>query len=241
MAFIRKIKAGLVQLDREEFVGEDGNIFFDIDTGQLYLSDGVTPGGFPITSGGSGSSNLVDLDDVDTSLLGNNKVPVYNSLTQTFQFKNYVSGGSSASISEEEFVLSGTSYDVIFADNNISFIVSYYVKDVLTNEIVEVAATLDENVFSISSNQDMTGYILYVKYVSSILVSNIQSDNINLSGTSYELVYALAGINTTMISYYAVLDSTGEIVDLSYIENGTSLLAQSSIDMTGITLKITYI
>ena len=67
MAFIRKIKAGLVKQDRTEFIGEDGNIFFNIDTGQFYISDGVTPGGFPIGGGGGGGINPGD----NVSLLTN--------------------------------------------------------------------------------------------------------------------------------------------------------------------------
>lgn len=53
MAF-RKIKAGLVNADVGQFVGETGNLFFDTNDGALRLSDGVTPGGNLISSGGSG-------------------------------------------------------------------------------------------------------------------------------------------------------------------------------------------
>ena len=53
MAF-RKIRAGLVNSDVEQFIGEIGNLFFDIDTGVLRLSDGSTPGG-SVVSGGGGS------------------------------------------------------------------------------------------------------------------------------------------------------------------------------------------
>lgn len=56
MAFFRKIKAGLVNHSIEEFIGEAGNIFFDIETGELRLSDGVTPGGIPLTGGGGGGA-----------------------------------------------------------------------------------------------------------------------------------------------------------------------------------------
>jgi hypothetical protein len=48
VAFFRKIKAGLVKDDIESFVGEQGNIFFNVETGELRLSDGSTPGGVPI-------------------------------------------------------------------------------------------------------------------------------------------------------------------------------------------------
>ena len=55
MAF-RKIKAGLVKADVEEFVGEPGNLFFDIDDGALRISDGATPGGFVVSSGAGGGN-----------------------------------------------------------------------------------------------------------------------------------------------------------------------------------------
>jgi len=55
MAF-RKIKAGLVNADIEEFIGEIGNLFFDIETGVLRLSDGLTPGGTVVSGGGDGGS-----------------------------------------------------------------------------------------------------------------------------------------------------------------------------------------
>ena len=54
MAFFRKIKAGLVKDEITDFIGEVGNIFFNVETGELRLSDGVTPGGLPIYSQGGG-------------------------------------------------------------------------------------------------------------------------------------------------------------------------------------------
>ena len=53
MSYFRKVSAGLVKEDITEFVGEIGNIFFDVDTGELRLSDGVTPGGLEIYLNGS--------------------------------------------------------------------------------------------------------------------------------------------------------------------------------------------
>lgn len=72
MAFLRKIKAGLVKIDRTQFVGEDGNIFFDIDSGAFFLSDGVTPGGIPLGAGGGGGLNPGD----NVSLLTNDALYV---------------------------------------------------------------------------------------------------------------------------------------------------------------------
>jgi hypothetical protein len=52
MAFLRKIKAGLVKTDIDTFVGEEGNLFFNAETGEIRLSDGLTEGGLAIGGGG---------------------------------------------------------------------------------------------------------------------------------------------------------------------------------------------
>jgi hypothetical protein len=61
VAFLRKIKAGLVKFDVTEFVGDTGNIFFNVETGELRLSDGVTPGGLPIYSQGVGAGASINI------------------------------------------------------------------------------------------------------------------------------------------------------------------------------------
>ncbi len=65
MAF-RKIRAGLVNADIEQFIGEVGNLFFDIETGILRLSNGVTPGGNVVSGTGGGD---VDLSEVDQHII----------------------------------------------------------------------------------------------------------------------------------------------------------------------------
>ena len=69
----RKIKAGLVNSDIEQFVGEEGNLFFDIETGILRLSNGVDPGGV-IVSGGSGGSGNYTLPTATTTVKGGVKI-----------------------------------------------------------------------------------------------------------------------------------------------------------------------
>lgn len=99
MAFIRKIKAGLVKQERIEFVGEDGNIFFDIDDGSFYLSDGVTPGGILLGAGGGGGLNPGDnvsllTNDANyitlTDLSGGGDI-IYNNLTGEISVTTYKS------------------------------------------------------------------------------------------------------------------------------------------------------
>lgn len=48
MGDTRKVKAGLVKYPSDQFIGEAGHLFFDIDTGKMFLSDGVTTGGIPL-------------------------------------------------------------------------------------------------------------------------------------------------------------------------------------------------
>lgn len=51
---IQKIKSGrIITVDASTYVGDKGVIFYDEDTPELRLSDGVTSGGIPFTSGGS--------------------------------------------------------------------------------------------------------------------------------------------------------------------------------------------
>lgn len=66
MAWFRKVSAGLVKSEISEFVGEIGNVFFNIETGQFYLSDGVTPGGIPIMGNGGVNFNIIgSVDDLN--------------------------------------------------------------------------------------------------------------------------------------------------------------------------------
>ena len=82
MGQVRKIKAGLVKIPIDQFVGEDGHIFFDTDDGTLRLSDGVTPGGSILSSAGGGSGLQLGTTAA-TALAGNTALfdGVYDSLT----------------------------------------------------------------------------------------------------------------------------------------------------------------
>ena len=51
MAWYRKVKAGLVKSEITDYIGEAGHIFYNDDTGELRISDGVTPFGHPIFGG----------------------------------------------------------------------------------------------------------------------------------------------------------------------------------------------
>jgi len=72
LAGIRKIKAGLVNKTTiNTFIGEVGNIFFNPDTGELRLSDGITPGGIPLGGGGGGGATIFrQLFDTPSTYIG---------------------------------------------------------------------------------------------------------------------------------------------------------------------------
>ncbi len=93
MAFLRKIKAGLVKSDIETFVGEEGNLFFNIETGELRLSDGLTEGGLPVGGGGGGGGYI--LPTASTTVKGGVKVD-----GTTIQINNQVISGFSGNYSD---------------------------------------------------------------------------------------------------------------------------------------------
>jgi hypothetical protein len=62
---IRKIEAGRVITQTiNTFIGQAGTIFYDEVTGELRLSDGVTPGGIPLTGG-----SVTNLSAVTTNIV----------------------------------------------------------------------------------------------------------------------------------------------------------------------------
>jgi hypothetical protein len=57
---IRKIEAGrVITKDLDTFVGQEGTIFYDELTGEFRLSNGVTPGGIRLSTGGGGNATLI--------------------------------------------------------------------------------------------------------------------------------------------------------------------------------------
>jgi hypothetical protein len=193
-----------------------------------------------ISSGGGGATNLVDLLDVDTTLLADNKIPVYNSAVGKFQFKPLPTGIGGGDLAENTFNLSGTSYTVDFVSNDIQEIVEYNVTVIGTGEVIDLYSQVTDTNLIIQSNVDMTGLQLEVTYIAVGATPEIQFADLPLSGTSYELDYQSQNV-INMINYFAIKDSTGEVIELKYIDNGTSLVVNSNLDMSDTTLKIVYI
>jgi hypothetical protein len=73
MAF-RKIEAGLVHADVDEFIGKTGTIFYDNNLGDFRISDGVTPGGVALSFGGGGGGGNYTLPTATTTVKGGVKI-----------------------------------------------------------------------------------------------------------------------------------------------------------------------
>jgi hypothetical protein len=88
MAFFRKISAGLVKSEFEEYVGEVGQLFFNIETGELRLSNESTPGGTPIYT-------FINLPDTPISYAGAaGKFLAVNATEDSVEFVDAASGSS---------------------------------------------------------------------------------------------------------------------------------------------------
>ena len=68
MAFLRKIKAGLVKFPVDQYVGEEGHLFYNEETGALFISDGQSVGGIPITGTGTGPTDTDGLTEGSSNL-----------------------------------------------------------------------------------------------------------------------------------------------------------------------------
>jgi len=72
MAF-RKIEAGLVHADVDQFIGKTGTIFYDNSLGDFRISDGTTPGGIALSFGG-GDGGTYTLPTATTTVKGGVKI-----------------------------------------------------------------------------------------------------------------------------------------------------------------------
>lgn len=71
---VQKIKSGRIPgLDADNFVGDNGQLFFNEGLGDLRLGDGVTPGGIPLSVGGGGGGGYI-LPTASTTVKGGVKV-----------------------------------------------------------------------------------------------------------------------------------------------------------------------
>lgn len=82
-AWFRKLKAGLVKSDINDYVGTRGEMFFNTVTGEFRISDGVTPGGQPIPAA-SLLLSLRGVQDIDFNAIQNGRVLTYDQFNDQF-------------------------------------------------------------------------------------------------------------------------------------------------------------
>lgn len=152
MSSFRKIKAGLVNHPIENFIGEKGNIFFNVDTGELRLSDGVTPGGIPIMMGGGGGyvllpatettlggikvgNNLTILPDGTLSAVGSASIDYGNfSVPNDARTNVYVMRNTTVGTANTELFLDGSSQRLIVSPNSVwTYVITVAAKRIDTN------------------------------------------------------------------------------------------------------------
>lgn len=202
MAF-RKVVAGLVKNDINIFVGEKGNIFFDVDTGEFRLSDGSTPGGVPLgTGGGGGSYTLlpattsrlggVKVDGVTVFVTANGTIsaaPAYNLPTASDVLKGGIKVGRGLEIAIDG-TLSTNAGTAIYKITEIP-------------DVVSTSLTNGDLLVYNSTTQ---------KWVTSNNLNELNVDNLNLNGNT---------LSSTNVNGNITLDPSGS----GYVEvSGTNFL-----------------
>lgn len=128
--WFRKVKAGLVKSEITEFVGEEGNIFFNVATGEFRLSDGVTLGGLPIGGGGGGGGpgtitveeNGITKGSVTRLNFANSTVTVSGTTANIIAPSGGDGGGGSGSLNEVSTITeNGTLLDRVFFPDSLRF------------------------------------------------------------------------------------------------------------------------
>lgn len=107
MPYFRKIKAGLVKNEITEHIGEEGTLFFDVETGAFRISDGVTPGGTLLGGYGLTAADI----STDSTFTANSDsfIPSQKAVKTALTFKqdSLVSGSNIKSINNQSILGSG--------------------------------------------------------------------------------------------------------------------------------------
>lgn len=221
---IRKIKAGLVLTKEvDEFIGEPGYIFYDVDTNgdlTLRLSDGLTPGGVNMSSGGSGTSGLnVIGDDSSGSLL--------NLASGTPDLKFTGTGGVTVSVDDDVVTIDGSGVSgsgggtlSMFADDSTNMEIDLATQDLQVSGGNSITtSTSSTQTLTVSLDDNIT-----INSISSTDSTSIQvNDGLNVSGT---LSADTIDVNTLISS-----DSTGINIDEAKLfVNGSTVLTINTAD-----------
>jgi hypothetical protein len=159
------------------------------------------------------SSNIVELNDVDITNIGDQTVLVYNSSTSTFEFKDYNSG-----VPTQDTAPLNPSDGDLWWDSTIASLFIYYDDGTSAQWVEAFPASVSSGAGSGQSSSN---------------------DNFALSGFTYTVNFTINQINN-YISHYVVKDSTNAIVEVYAEINSTGLTLESNVDMTGHTLHVMH-
>lgn len=241
MTWFRKIKAGLVKAPIENHTGAiPGELFFNIETGELYLTDGKTPGGIPLGSSTGdvtstdqlkeGTKNLFFTDDRVADFLQNNAVDA-SSLEgkQASAFATFDQGllaDSALQPGSDVSLLNNDAGYITFSDISVSGDLEY---DAETGELSVVSYSSDD--FDLDFDQKTTDHLnegtvnLYfsdhrvdarVADTSISALLDVDSDLIvNLEEDSI-LIYNSAGNHFVAESFLSILDRLRAELEVMY-------------------------
>jgi hypothetical protein len=205
MAF-RKIEAGLVHADVDEFIGKTGTIFYDNSLGDFRISDGQTPGGIALSVGGGEGGNY-SLPTATTTVKGGVKID-----GTTIAITNQVIRVGTVPYSS----LSGTP-TIPTNNNELTNGAAYITSSALTGLATESYVTT-------------RGYITTSALTDYALTSAVPTNNNQLSnGAAYITSSALTGLATE-----TYVTTRGYLTTVAYadITNKPTLFSGSYADLT---------
>lgn len=217
MGVAMKVFSSRTATDATEFIGELGRIFYDQDTGDLFLSDGVTPGGNPISGGGSGGGGSYTLPTATATRLGGVKIGANITITNGVISVATPFSGSYNDLSNKPTIPTVPTNVSAFTNDSgyitSSALSSYVTQSYLNGQGYITSSALSSYVTSTSLSSTLTGYV-----TSSGLISSL---------TPYVTTTQL----TSDLSSYATqsyVNSQGFITSTDQLVNGSYTVALSN-------------
>ena len=141
MAWFRKVKAGLVKQPVEKYKGkQEGELFFDVETGVLYLTKDADPGGKLVYS-----KEYIDSLGIDAATLNGFK-------------PSDLSTGGGYVYASDHYDLSGLSQTIT---HGMQTVLNIRVHDSNGTDVI-TEITIDNDTVSVNSVIDMTGLVLTI-------------------------------------------------------------------------------
>ncbi len=177
--FTHKLFSSRVKVDPQTFVGQNGRLFYDEDTGEIRLSDGVTPFGLPIFGSGGGggvalklykengnpATNSQALHDKSIALGDGAQSRLHGSIVQASgvfshigdaQVGSYIARGITTNNSTTEIYLDGiTKRLLILPNTSVAYTITFIARrtDSFSNEgaVYEIKGGIDRSASLIST------------------------------------------------------------------------------------------